>query len=206
MKIRWRNTPKRIFDVAGAAILCVLLGPFLVVIAVAVALGSGVPVLYFHQRIGRDGVAFSVWKFRTMQVGTDRSIWCSPESLGVYVDNDFKLPFDDARITKVGRWLRKSSFDELPQLVNVLRGEMSLIGPRPLVATELARRSVADQEAYRAVRPGMTGLWQVEGRSRLDEVDRIALDRRYAEECSMALDLSILRRTPGAILRTAETE
>jgi lipopolysaccharide/colanic/teichoic acid biosynthesis glycosyltransferase len=128
------------------------------------------------------------------------------ELRAAYVANDFKLDGEhDPRITKIGRFLRKTSLDELPQLWNVLRGDMSMVGIRPLLFDELALRPEYDQDLYRQLRPGITGLWQVKGRSTVDPIDRMALDREYVETWSPWNDTKIIFGTPFAVLRIHHT-
>lgn len=186
------------FVASGALVVAAL--P-MAVIAAAVRLSTPGPVLFRQMRVGERGQPFEVYKFRTMREGTDAEVRRDPELHAQYVANGFKLRADDARITRVGRVLRKTSLDELPQLINVLRGEMGIVGVRPLVADELSRRPKRDQQLYVRHRPGMTGLWQVTGRSTMGSVDRLALDRRYLETRSYLNDLRILMRTPFALVR-----
>jgi len=192
---------QRTFDLALATVACLVSVVPALVIAVLVKLTSPGPVLFAQQRFGRNGQLFGVYKFRTMQDGTHLEVLGDEAARQAYCDNDFKLRPDDPRITKVGRLLRKTSLDELPQLVNVLRGQMSIVGIRPLLADEVALRPAYDQDLYRTMRPGMTGLWQVEGRSTVQKDDRLHLDRRYATEWSMWGDVMIAARTPFALLR-----
>jgi lipopolysaccharide/colanic/teichoic acid biosynthesis glycosyltransferase len=192
---------KRMIDIVGAVLgLMVCLVPA-VIIALIVKVTSGGPVLFRQRRVGLGGVEFEVIKFRTMRHGTHDEVLADQAAHEVYVDNDFKLSPDDPRITPVGRVLRKSSLDEVPQLLNVLVGEMSIVGVRPLLDEELALRPEYDQALYRRRRPGMTGLWQVEGRSTVQKTDRLHLDRCYLEDRSLTQDLKILARTPFAVLR-----
>jgi lipopolysaccharide/colanic/teichoic acid biosynthesis glycosyltransferase len=158
-------------------------------------------VIFKQARVGRNGELFEVYKFRTMRNGTHREVLDDAAARKAYRDNDFKLRPDDPRITAIGRLLRKTSLDELPQLVNVLRGNMSIVGVRPLLEEEVALRPDYDQQLYRTMRPGMTGLWQVEGRSTVQKEDRLHLDRRYIEDWSVLGDIKILARTPYALLR-----
>ena len=192
---------QRAFDVTLAALGCLLFAIPVVVLALGVKLTSRGPVLFVQRRDGHGGDPFDVYKFRTMRDGTHREVLDDEAARQAYHDNDFKLPPDDPRITAIGRLLRKTSLDELPQLVNVLRGEMSIVGVRPLLAEEVAMRPAYDQALYRTKRPGMTGLWQVEGRSTVQKIDRLHLDRRYLEEWSVWGDVKIAARTPFAVLR-----
>lgn len=192
---------QRAFDLTLAALGCLLFAIPVVVLALGVKLTSRGPVLFVQRRMGYGGDPFDLYKFRTMRDGTHREVLDDEAARQAYHDNDFKLPPDDPRITGIGRLLRKTSLDELPQLVNVLRGEMSIVGVRPLLAEEVAMRPSYDQALYRTKRPGMTGLWQVEGRSTVQKIDRLHLDRRYLEEWSVWGDVKIAARTPFAVLR-----
>lgn len=192
---------KRALDVLIAVSACAVLAIPAVIVAALVKLTSRGPVLFAHQRVGRDGRVFEVYKFRSMRQGADVEVLDDPAIHATYLEHDFKLPPDDPRITRFGRLIRRSSFDEVPQLVNVLRGEMSIVGVRPVIPEELAARPFYDQELYRTMRPGITGLWQVEGRSSVQGIDRLLLDRQYLECWSLWGDLGILARTPKALLR-----
>jgi exopolysaccharide biosynthesis polyprenyl glycosylphosphotransferase len=190
-------TIKRCADVAVAAIGLVLAAPLMVAIAVVIRLTSPGPALFRQQRAGRDGAPFSMWKFRTMCVDAERRL----EDLVVLeelAEPVFKLP-DDPRVTAVGRFLRRTSLDELPQLVNVLLGQMSLVGPRP-EQVELVARYSEGERARLAVKPGMTGPMQVLGRGRLSLEERVALERDYVETISLTGDVRILLRTIGSVL------
>ena len=187
-------------DIVAAAITLLVLSPLLVVVAAVVAATSGGPVIFRQERVGQDGVSFEMLKFRTMVEGTHMEVLGDARLRRCYETNDFKLPADDPRITRFGRLLRRSSLDELPQLVNVLRGEMSLVGVRPLLRDELGLRPARDQALYEIHLPGLTGLWQVKGRSRISVGRRVELDRRYLESWSVRSNVRILLRTPGAVL------
>jgi len=192
---------QRLFDVAVAIVgALVALLPGLAIAATVKATSAG-PAFFVQERVGRNSEVFRLVKFRTMREGTHLEVRDNAEMLAEYQANDFKLPADDPRITSIGRWLRRTSLDELPQLINVLRGEMSVVGVRPVLPDELALRPDYDQALYRTLRPGMTGLWQVEGRSSVQNDDRLHLDRRYLETWSLWGDAKILLRTPEALLR-----
>ncbi len=196
---------RRVGDVVLASFtLAVALVPMLVIALLIKATSRG-PVLFRQDRVGREGEVFRIAKFRTMTDGTHDHVLSSEDDRQRYIENDFKLDPADRRITTVGRFLRKTSLDELPQLVHVLRGQMSLVGIRPLVPIELGLRSEYDQALYRSLRPGLTGLWQVEGRSTVEKVVRLDLDRRYVETWSPWQDVKILFRTPFALLRIGHT-
>ncbi len=190
---------KRCFDIVGSLTLLMLFAPLLVVSAVWVKLHDRGPVLFTQERTGRDGSSFRCFKFRSMVVDAERRL-AELHALIGHQDGLFKME-DDPRITRPGRWLRRYSIDELPQLFNVLRGEMSLVGPRPPLPTEVARYAKDTVRRLR-VRPGMTGLWQVSGRSDLAFDEAIRLDLYYVDNWSMLQDLTILVRTLGAVLGT----
>jgi lipopolysaccharide/colanic/teichoic acid biosynthesis glycosyltransferase len=177
---------KRLLDVAGALVVLVVASPLLAMSALAIKLDDGGPVLYRQRRVGRDGTEFELLKLRTMVVGADR------QGAGWAVDRG------DPRITRAGAVLRRLSLDELPQLWNVLRGEMSLVGPRPTLAYQVERYT-ARQRKRLDVTPGLTGWAQVNGRASLPWDERIELDVWYVEHRSFWLDLKILARTPFAL-------
>ena len=188
---------KRVFDIAASAGLIVALSPLLLVVAMVVKLHDGGPVLFSHPRIGRGGKPFPCFKFRTMVPGADSMIGELQAEAGADALL-FKVK-DDPRVTGPGRWMRRYSIDELPQLFNVLLGHMSLVGPRPQVAEEV---EMYDETMRRRllVRPGITGLWQVSGRSDLTLVQSRRLDVYYVDNWSAGLDASIFRRTVRAVL------
>ena len=187
---------KRAFDAIGAAALIVVLAPLLAVIAMRIKINDGGPVLFSQTRIGRDGRPFQCHKFRTMAVNSEDRVKDLLAETGQPALL-FKMK-DDPRITRPGRWIRRYSLDELPQLFNVLLGSMSLVGPRPQVAQEVAMYQGAMSRRLR-VRPGMTGLWQVSGRSDLSVEEAIRLDLYYVDNWSMIQDLTILARTIQAV-------
>ena len=189
---------KRSFDIAGSALLVLVLSPFMALIALAIKITSRGPVLYRSLRPGIGGKPFACLKFRTMEEGAEH-LQDELERRNEQGGALFKIR-DDPRVTRVGAFLRRWSLDELPQLFNVLRGEMSLVGPRPLPQRDYDR--LEDWHRKRnLVLPGMTGLWQVSGRSELDFDDLVRLDFLYLERWSVFLDLSILLKTGPAVLR-----
>jgi len=190
---------KRLFDILGASLAILFLSPVIVVI-VAFSLASGRSPFYRHRRVGRGGIFFDCLKFRTMVKDADRvlqNLLDSDRHIKEEWLRDHKLR-DDPRVTRFGRFLRGTSLDELPQLWNVLCGDMSLVGPRPVVPDELARygRSTA---TFLSARPGITGLWQVSGRNDTDYRRRVALDVCYVRSQSAALDAYILMKTLPAV-------
>ncbi|WP_318241244.1 sugar transferase [Cellulomonas avistercoris] len=194
---------KFLFDWIGAALIAVLISPVLLALAVLVKTTSRGPVFYVQERIGKDGRTFRMLKFRSMQMGAHARLAEVLAAEGVDQVGVFYKPKNDPRITKVGRVLRRYSLDELPQLINVLRGEMSLVGPRPQIEAEVA---TYDRAAHRRllVKPGLTGLWQVSGRSNLDARTSMRLDVAYVENWTLFGDIVILARTLTAILRQGE--
>ena len=188
-------------DIAGAGALLVMSLPVFVILALLVRADGG-SAFYSQERIGRGGRRFGCLKFRSMVVDGDaklEALLAADPAARAEWEATRKLK-DDPRITAVGRFLRGHRLDELPQLLNVLRGEMSLVGPRPVIAAELATHYGAAAEHYLSVRPGITGLWQVSGRSSTSYDTRVALDVRYATNPSLLADLRILLRTPAAVL------
>ncbi|HVL81247.1 MAG TPA: sugar transferase [Actinomycetota bacterium] len=196
----YQRVMKRLLDVLLASALLVLLVPMLALVALAVRLDSPGPVLFRQRRKGRSGHEFELLKFRTMVEGAED---LRPE-LAAENETDgalFKIR-QDPRVTRVGRWLRRTSFDELPQLVNVLKGDMSLVGPRPLPASDYEVEGQDRALARRlTVRPGVTGMWQVSGRSELPFSELVRLDLIYIQNWSIVMDLYILVRTIPAVIR-----
>jgi lipopolysaccharide/colanic/teichoic acid biosynthesis glycosyltransferase len=188
---------KRVLDVVLAMTLLGASAPLLLLAVLAVRLTSRGPAIFVHDRIGYRCRRFSMVKLRTMVQGAER------EEARLAAENGGRIFFkleNDPRVTRVGRLLRRFSLDELPQLVNVLRGDMSLVGPRPLLVSDLRRFPAYRQQRRFAMKPGLTGLWQVSGRSLLSDDERIRLDDEYARRWSLRLDLAILARTPAAVL------
>ena len=187
---------KRSGDIIFSLAVLGLGSPVFLALALMVKLTSRGPIFYVQQRVGRDYHSFGCIKFRTMRRDADRilsRILSESPDLQEEFRNDFKLK-NDPRITRLGKFLRRSSLDELPQFVNVLRGDMSVVGPRPIVRQELPRYGNRMEEVL-AVRPGLTGLWQVSGRNNLSYEQRVALDLHYASQRNFVLDLSIIVRT-----------
>jgi lipopolysaccharide/colanic/teichoic acid biosynthesis glycosyltransferase len=207
---RLGRATKRMIDVLGSLSLLALLSPVFLAIAVAVKLTSEGPVLFRQKRIGEYGTPFTFLKFRSMYTDNDssqhkeyvRQLIAGQAAKQLTDDNGegvFKLT-NDPRITPVGSFLRRTSLDELPQFLNVLRGEMSLVGPRPPVPYEVEAYATWHRRRLLEAKPGITGLWQVEGRSRVGFDDMVRLDLRYARNCSPWLDLKILILTPKAVI------
>jgi len=196
---RGRCAAKRFLDVSLAFLALVVLAPFLLAVALTVRLSDGGPALFSQERVGRDGIAFRILKFRTMCEDAEERL----ESLRDLDEGQgplFKVRCDP-RVTGVGAWLRRTSIDELPQLWNVMRGDMSLVGPRPALPREVAEWA-PEVHGRLAVRPGITGPWQVNGRSDLPWEDGVRLDLDYAEDWSVRTDLLLMARTVPRVLRS----
>ena len=201
LQSRRERTVKRAGDIAFSLAVLTLGSPLFLVLGVLVKLTSRGPVFYVQQRVGRDYRSFGCIKFRTMRRDADKvlsSLLLNSPDLEEEFRNDFKLK-NDPRITRLGKFLRRSSLDELPQFLNVLRGEMSVVGPRPIVRKEIPRYGARMEEVL-AVRPGLTGLWQVSGRNNLSYDERVDLDVRYARHRSFLMDLKIILKTVAVVL------
>jgi exopolysaccharide biosynthesis polyprenyl glycosylphosphotransferase len=193
-----RRLVKSLFDRIGAGLLLLVLVPLFVGVTAAIRTSSPGPAFFRQTRVGRDGAEFTIYKFRTMGADAERQkIDLSSDERGVL----FKIR-NDPRVTPLGAWLRRRSLDELPQLINVMFGHMSLVGPRPPLPEEVARYG-DDVRRRLLVKPGMTGLWQVSGRSDLSWEESVRLDLRYVESWSLTLDLQILWKTWSAVARGA---
>jgi lipopolysaccharide/colanic/teichoic acid biosynthesis glycosyltransferase len=202
----WQNLGKRLVDVSVSLVAIIFLAPLFPLIWLTVYLDSRGPVIFKQERIGRHGRVFTCLKIRTMYYGADQRVhqraiervWAG-ERISDDPDSHFKLA-DDKRVTQTGRWLRMTSMDELPQLINVLRGEMSIVGPRPAIAYELKHYQDWHHERH-SVKPGITGLWQVRGRGGLDLNEMMKLDVEYARTWSVWLDLKIIALTVPTVLK-----
>lgn len=190
----WYGVTKVGIDLVLAILSLAALSPVLLIAALAVRFTSPGPILFRHQRVGRNGVPFVVYKFRTMRTDTG----LTPDAIASFREN-YKLA-GDPRITPVGRWLRRTSLDEAPQLLNVLSGTMSIVGPRPVTPVELHEKYGEHADELVSVKPGLTGLWQVSGRSSLTYRQRVDLDLQYVRERGLWTDLKIIARTPLAVL------
>ena len=189
---------KTLLDLILTGLGVIVLSPVFLILALIVRFDSPGPVLYRRRVMGRGGTQFNAFKFRTMRVDGDAILAASP-ALQAALQRDQKLK-NDPRVTRSGRWMRKTSLDELPQLLNVLRGQMSLVGPRMISPPELARYGECAAELL-TVKPGITGLWQVSGRSDLPRDDRVRLDMHYVRTRTIAMDVKLLLMTIPALLR-----
>jgi len=200
---------KRCIDIMGSSAALLFLAPVFAVIALVIKLSSKGPALFKQERLGQGGKTFTLLKFRTMRTDCDAKIhqqfveqFIAGQTVGD-AGQDSKPVFkiqNDSRLTPIGRFLRKTSLDELPQFCNVLLGDMSLVGPRPPIAYEFRAYEVWHRRRVLEIKPGITGLWQVEGRSRTRFDEMVRLDLKYARAWSIWLDLKILLQTPGAVL------
>jgi len=199
---------KRVFDIVGALSGLILLSPLFIVISALVKLTSEGPVLYKQIRVGQFGIEFPFLKFRSMVTDNDptlhkqyvqKLISLGSDDVEMGKDGVYKIK-DDPRITRIGKFIRKTSIDELPQLINVLKGEMSLVGPRPPIPYELEYYQLWHKRRILEMKPGITGLWQVFGRSQTTFDEMVRLDLRYTKEWSLWLDLMLLLRTPRVVI------
>ena len=192
---------RRGIDLLGAAVLLILFSPVFALVALLVRARMGRPIIHVQQRVGRSGRLFGLYKFRSMVAGAEHMLRTSPDLYERYIASNFKVPpEEDQRITPLGRFLRRASLDELPQLWNVLKGQMSLVGPRAIVPDELASYGDYARMLLR-VKPGLTGLWQVSGRSSIGYPERARMDLQYVGRRSLREDLRILLRTLPAVLQ-----
>jgi Undecaprenyl-phosphate galactose phosphotransferase WbaP len=198
---RGARIAKRTIDLVCAVVLTLLLMPLMVLISLLVLGESGFPIFYSHQRLGREGKHFRLWKFRTMAKN-------STEILNQCLSNSEEMRREwaayhklrsDPRITRVGKWLRKTSLDELPQLWNIIKGEMTLVGPRPIVDAEVSKYQEV-YSLYTKITPGLTGIWQVSGRNRTTYAERLAYDTYYVQNWSVWLDIYLLIKTVRVVL------
>lgn len=191
---------KRQFDVCCALCGLAALLPIFLLVAFAIKIADGGPIFFRHKRVGRNGASFDCLKFRTMRTNAsailESHLRSSAEARQEWLETR-KLK-NDPRVTAIGTFLRKTSLDELPQVLNIIVGEMSVVGPRPVVSDEIALYGV-DAQHYFTARPGLTGLWQVSGRNDVSYADRVRLDRRYVENWSFATDIGIVLRTIPAV-------
>lgn len=197
---RAQGVAKRAVDILGASVGLVLLSPLMLIMAAAIRLESRGSAMFRHRRVGRNGAPFDCFKFRTMREDAEEILFRDAKLKRLYRENNYKLPEElDPRVTFVGKFLRKSSLDELPQLFNVLRGEMSLVGPRPVVEDELEHYR-GSERLLLSVRPGMTGEWAVSGRHHVGYPARSEIELRYVRNWGLRRDAGILLGTVRAVL------
>jgi len=188
---------KRLFDIVFSLFAIIITLPITIPIAIIIKLTDGGSIIYGHERVGKDGKKFKMLKFRSMCMNADKKlkeILKNDSKAKEEWEKTFKLK-NDPRITPIGKFLRKTSLDELPQFINVLKGDMSVVGPRPVVEEELKKYYKDKAELYKSVKPGVTGYWQVEGRSDTDYNERIKMDEYYIKNRSFLMDLKIILKT-----------
>lgn len=190
---------KRLFDILLSLVALIILSPLFLLVAILIKIDSKGPVFFKHKRIGKNGKIIGVYKFRSMVINAEELLkQFTPEQKKEYEKN-FKLD-NDPRITKIGNFLRKSSLDELPQLINILIGNMSIVGPRPIVTKELEKYG-NQKDKFLSVTPGLTGFWQASGRSDVDYDERIKMELYYIDNCSLWLDIKIILKTFVAVIK-----
>lgn len=193
---------KRLVDIIISIVALILMTPIFIIMFIICHVGQNKgPLFYKQQRIGKNGRKFYIYKFRSMIVGADKKLKSDKRLYKLYVDNSYKLPADvDPRITKLGRFLRKSSIDELPQFINIFRGDMSLIGPRPIIEEEL--QEYGDRvDKFLSVTPGAMGYWQASGRSNIEYPERCDYELYYVDHASLMFDIKILFKNIVAIFK-----
>jgi undecaprenyl-phosphate galactose phosphotransferase len=198
-----RHKPlKRIFDLIFSMHLLLLISPFLILIAIAIKLSSQGPVFFVHKRVGRGGKLFNCYKFRTMYSDAEKRRIDMLENCKMMREewSKHRKLKRDPRITPLGKFLRKTSLDELPQFLNVLKGDLSVVGPRPVVVDEIIEYFGVRAEKILSVRPGITGLWQVSGRSDVSYSARLLFDEKYVDEHSLLMDIKLIAKTVPRML------
>lgn len=190
---------KRVIDVISASVALILLSPLFAIIAIAIKIDSKGPVFFAHKRIGKNGKIIKLYKFRSMVINAEELIKSfTPEQMREYKEN-YKLT-NDPRITKVGKFLRKTSLDELPQLINIINGDLSIIGPRPVVADELEKYGV-NKDKFLSVTPGLTGYWAANGRSNTTYEQRMEMELYYIDNLSLKMDIKVFFKTILSVLK-----
>ena len=190
---------KRVIDVILASVALILLSPLFAIIAIAIKIDSKGPVFFAHKRIGKNGKIIKLYKFRSMVINAEELIKSfTPEQMREYKEN-YTLT-NDPRITKVGKFLRKTSLDELPQLINIINGDLSIIGPRPVVADELEKYGV-NKDKFLSVTPGLTGYWAANGRSNTTYEQRMEMELYYIDNLSLKMDIKVFFKTILSVLK-----
>lgn len=190
---------KRVIDVILASVALILLSPLFAIIAIAIKIDSKGPVFFAHKRIGKNGKIIKLYKFRSMVINAEELIKSfTPEQMREYKEN-YKLT-NDPRITKVGKFLRKTSLDELPQLINIINGDLSIIGPRPVVADELEKYGV-NKDKFLSVTPGLTGYWAANGRSNTTYEQRMEMELYYIDNLSLKMDIKVFFKTILSVVK-----
>jgi exopolysaccharide production protein ExoY len=194
---RW----KRAIDILGALVGLILFSPIIVIVSFIIFVTDGRPLFFYQDRLGLGGETFHIFKFRSMRRDAEETLRGNPIIYKKYVSNNYKLPEgEDPRITKIGLFLRKTSLDELPQFWNVLIGDMSLVGPRPIVQTEL-NEYASKRHRFLSMKPGITGVWQVSGRSALKYPERVDVELSYLDKQGITFDIAVLVRTVYCVFK-----
>ena len=199
MSLKIYSLFKRIFDVVSSTLLLIILSPLFLILIILVKLDSKGPVFFGHKRIGYKGEMISVYKFGSMVQNAEEVLKNFTEEQKEEFEKNFKLD-DDPRVTKIGAFLRKTSLDELPQLINIIKGDMSVVGPRPIVQKEVVKYGKYADKLF-SVKPGLTGFWQANGRSDTTYDERVQMDMYYIDNRSTLLDIKILFKTVIAVIR-----
>lgn len=190
---------KRVIDVILASVALILLSPLFAIIAIAIKIDSKGPVFFAHKRIGKNGKIIKLYKFRSMVINAEELIKSfTPEQMKEYKEN-YKLT-NDPRITKVGKFLRKTSLDELPQLINIINGDLSIIGPRPVIADELEKYGT-NKDKFLSVTPGLTGYWAANGRSNTTYEQRMKMELYYIDNLSLKMDIKVFFKTILSVVK-----
>ncbi len=177
-------------------ILLIIFAPILMTLSILIFFSDGLPILFIQNRLGRSGKIFKCMKFRSMKKNAENILKNDPELMKIYVENGYKIPEElETRYLGIGLFLRKSSLDELPQLINVLKGDMNLVGPRPIVPDEISHYKGTKKDQFLSMRPGMTGLWQISGRSNIDYPERVDFEISYLKKRSFLFDIYVLFKT-----------
>jgi lipopolysaccharide/colanic/teichoic acid biosynthesis glycosyltransferase len=189
---KYSNIFVSLFEIVISCMALIILSPIIAIVSLLIILEDGFPIIFTQTRLGKNGKRFKIYKFRSMKKNAEEILKKDLVLYSKYISNDFKIPAEeDPRITRIGKYLRKWSLDEIPQFINVIKGDMALVGPRPIVPPELDRYDEY-KDKFLSVKPGITGLWQVTGRSEIEYPDRKYLDLIYIENKSFWLDLKIL--------------
>lgn len=197
---KWVDAIKRIMDVTASGIAIIILGPLLIVIALLIFILYPGPVFFNQKRLGQYGKEFCIYKFRTMVVNAEDILKSNSSLYAEYVKNSFSLDTNrDPRVTKLGKFLRQTSLDELPQFFNVVKGDMSLVGPRPIVQEEIKHYD-GQTQAFLSVKPGITGYWQVSGRDDIHYPERVDVEMHYISNHNVWLDIYIIMKTITSVV------
>lgn len=190
------------FDKIFSLIVIILISPLLLIVAILIIFNDGFPIFFRQKRVGKDGKLFKIYKFRTMVKDAEIILKNNDKLFSEYVKNGYKIDANrDPRLLSFGKFMRSTSIDELPQFFNVIRNEMNVVGPRPVVEKELDDLYGSQKDIYLSLKPGITGLWQVSGRSSIKDSERVALDMQYANTKNIFLDVKIILKTVIEVIK-----